>query len=131
MSQVSLQFSSINFAFLQKNEPLLFRLACLAEALFPTDPNTSLLKARQFGEALAQQVSAHSKRRPQFEERQIDLLNRLKSDGLLPKSMADMLHFIRKKGNLANHQITGTANDALTCITVSYTHLTLPTILLV
>jgi len=36
---MSVQLNSINFAFLQKNEPLLFRLACLSESLFRTDPN--------------------------------------------------------------------------------------------
>jgi type I restriction enzyme, R subunit len=107
---------SLNFSFIEKFEPLLHRLAFLAEQLFPTDPNTSLLKARQFGEAVAQQVAARSRYPASPGERQIDLLNRLKTDGLLPKSIADMLHFIRKMGNEANHGLTGNASDALTCL---------------
>jgi len=92
---------SLNFSFLEKNEPLLYRLAHLAEQLFPTDYNTSILKTRQFGEAVAQQILARSKQKAIYRETQLDLLNRLKMDGLLPKSIADMLHFIRKKGNEA------------------------------
>lgn len=107
---------SLNFSFFETAEPLLFRLACLAEQLFPTDPNTTLLKSRQFGEAIAQQVAAKANRRLPEGERQVDLLNRLRADGLLPKSVADMLHFIRKKGNEANHDLSGTASDALACI---------------
>lgn len=112
---------SLNFSFLEKREPLLFRLANLSEQLFPSDSNTSLLKSRQFGEALAQQLAARSRRPSLTGERQLDLLNRLKSDGLVPKSIADMLHFIRKKGNEANHDLTGSASDALTCLRFMHT----------
>lgn len=107
---------SLNFSFIEGREPLLYRLASLAESLFPTDPNTSLLKTRQFGEAVAQQVAAHSKRLELQDLTQVDRINRLKADGLLPRSMADMLHFIRKKGNEANHSLHDNASDALTCI---------------
>lgn len=110
---VTKEMESLNFSFIEKSEPLLFRLATLSEQLFPTDPNTSLLKSRQFGEAIAQQIAARSRRQSILNERQVDLLNRLKADGLIPKPIADMLHFIRKKGNEANHDLTGSASDAL------------------
>lgn len=105
---------SLNFSFIEEIEPVLFRLAYLSEALFSTDENTSLLKSRQFGEAVAQCIAARSSRPSMPGERQIDLLNRLKGDGLLPKSIADMLNFIRKKGNQANHDQAGSTSDALT-----------------
>ncbi len=91
--------NSQNFSFIAGTEPLLYRLAVLSEQMFSTDPNTSLLKSRQFGEAIAQQVAARSQHAGMPGERQIDLLNRLRADGLLPRSIADMLHFIRKRGN--------------------------------
>jgi hypothetical protein len=47
-----------NFAFLEPHDPQLVRLGMLAERYFPDDPNTSLLKLRQFGELLAQLVAA-------------------------------------------------------------------------
>ena len=107
---------SENFGFLESREPLLFRLAALAETIFAADPNTSLLKSRQFGEAFAQQIAIKAQRRELADERQIDLINILKRDGLLPKAIADVLHIIRKKGNEANHDYTGAAQDALACL---------------
>lgn len=62
---------SLNFSFIEKSEPLLFCLAALSEQLFPTDPNTSLLKSRQFGEAIVQQIGARSRRLGAVNERQI------------------------------------------------------------
>jgi len=46
-----------NFNFLKKHEPLFFQLAVTAEKTFSADPNTTLLKLRQLGEALAQDVA--------------------------------------------------------------------------
>ncbi len=46
-----------NFSFLKKYEPLFFQLATTAEKAFSADPNTTLLKLRQLGEALAQDVA--------------------------------------------------------------------------
>ena len=105
---------SLNFSFIEKIEPVLFRLAFLSEQFFSLDANTSMLKSRQFGEAIAQHIAARSSDPGRPGERQIDLLNRLKVDGLLPKSIADMLHLIRKKGNQANHDLVGSSSDALT-----------------
>jgi type I restriction enzyme R subunit len=48
---------SPNFAHLRPYDEQLFRLGSLAERYFPEDPNTSLLKLRQLGELLAQQVA--------------------------------------------------------------------------
>lgn len=47
-----------NFDMLEPYEPQLWRLGALAERYFAEDPNTSLLKLRQFGELLAQSVAA-------------------------------------------------------------------------
>ena len=43
-----------NFDFLREHDPLFFQLAQAAECAFAGDPNTTLLKLRQLGEALAQ-----------------------------------------------------------------------------
>jgi type I restriction enzyme R subunit len=43
-----------NFAYLQIHDDQLVRLGMLAEKYFPDDPNTCLLKLRQFAELLAQ-----------------------------------------------------------------------------
>ncbi len=50
---------SVNFAFLEPYNPQLVKLGALAERYFADDPNTCLIKLRQFGECLAQLVAAH------------------------------------------------------------------------
>jgi type I restriction enzyme R subunit len=47
-----------NFDFLKEHAPVFFQLAVAAEQQFSTDPNTILIKLRQLGEALAQDIAA-------------------------------------------------------------------------
>jgi type I restriction enzyme R subunit len=49
---------SANFDFLGTQDAQLVRLGALAERYFKDDPNTCLIKLRQFGEALAQLTAA-------------------------------------------------------------------------
>ena len=53
-------FTSPNFAFLTKYDEVLVRHAALAERYVFDDPNSALLKLRQFGELLAQHVAAYT-----------------------------------------------------------------------
>ena len=65
---------STNFAHLRHYDEQLFRLGSLAERYFPEDPNTSLLKLRQLGELLAQQVASRFGVELREEETQQQLL---------------------------------------------------------
>ena len=47
-----------NFSHLRPYDEQLFRLGVLAELYFPEGPNTALLKLRQLGEGLAQEVAS-------------------------------------------------------------------------
>ena len=49
-----------NFDMLRPYEEQLWRLGALAERYFTEDPNTSLLKLRQFSELLAQSLAARA-----------------------------------------------------------------------
>jgi hypothetical protein len=49
---------SANFGFLAEHDPLFVQIASAAEKAFPSDPNTTLIKQRQLGEALAQHIAA-------------------------------------------------------------------------
>ena len=102
-----------NFAFLAKHDELLVQLASLAERYFTDDPNTSLIKLRQFAEALAQQVAASAGVWTSDDETQADLLRRLKYSDILPRQSADLFHAIRKAGNAATHEHTATHAQAL------------------
>lgn len=47
-----------NFGFLAEHDPLFVQIAFAAEKAFSSDPNTTLIKLRQLGEALAQHIAA-------------------------------------------------------------------------
>src|SRR5262245_1000974 len=63
-------FAQSNFAFLANRDPNLVFYAARAEQYVFSDPNTCLLKLRQFGELLARHASANlglTRRTPTFE----------------------------------------------------------------
>lgn len=110
--------TSANFAFLEAHDPQLVRLGALAERYFADDPNTCLIKLRQFGETLAQLVAAKTGLFRDAQEAQSDLLRRLKFDRVIPREVADLFHHLRTVGNKATHENDGKHDDALTALKV-------------
>lgn len=102
-----------NFAHLARLQADLALLGGGAERYFADDPNTCLLKLRQFGELMAQQVAARVGIYTPDEDNQSALLSRLKGVGWLPRDVADLFHWLRKAGNEANHQFAGDHRVAL------------------
>lgn len=94
---------SLNFAFLEVHNPQLVRLGALAEQYFTSDPNTCLIKLRQFGELLAQLTAANVGLYVSGDERQLDLLRRLRDKGLLKGEVDRLFHELRRAGNEATH----------------------------
>lgn len=111
---------SPNFSHLCPYDEQLFRLGSLAERYFPDDPNTSLLKLRQLGELLAQQVASRFGVELREEESQQQLLRRLECDGVLEREVADLFHGLRRKGNLANHDLHGDHGTALKILRMAW-----------
>ena len=74
---------STNFEFLRQHNAQLYRLGALAERYFQDDPNTCLLKLRQFAELLAQLTAVNVGLFDSVEESQANLLARLKWKGIL------------------------------------------------
>ena len=107
---------SANLDFLGKQDAQLVRLGALAERYFKDDPNTCLIKLRQFGEALAQLTAAKSGLYSSPEEQQTELLRRLKFERVLPDQPADLFHQIRIVGNRAMHAQGGNHAEALTTL---------------
>ncbi|BAY38492.1 type III restriction enzyme res subunit [Nostoc sp. NIES-2111] len=104
---------SLNFSFLTVHDTQLVRLGTLAERYFADDPNTCLIKLRQFGELLAQLAAANVGLYDVEDERQIDLLNRLRDRGLLKGEVDRIFHELRKIGNAATHELSGNHRKAL------------------
>jgi len=102
-----------NFDFLKEHDPVFFQLAFAAEQLFSADPNTTLIKLRQLGEALAQDIAAHSC--IDFDEKtsQADLLFKLNRDIRLDPSIRELFHTLRIEGNKATHQFRTQHKEAM------------------
>jgi len=92
----------------------------LAEKYFTDDPNTCILKLRQFGEALAQHVASRVGLMTSTEESQFDLIRRLQDEGILPREVAQLLDEIRRAGNAASHAVRGDHATALSSLKISW-----------
>lgn len=104
--------ASMNFAFLEPYGDALIRLAALAERYFPDDPVTCNMKLRQYGELLAQETAARLGLYSSADEKQSELLSRLRREGL-PFDVLDIFHHLRQVGNRATHEHVGSHADAL------------------
>ncbi len=105
-----------NFDMLRAFDAQLWRLGALAERYFAEDPNTSLLKLRQFSELLAQSLAARTGLYTSAEESQYELIRRLQGEGMLPKEVRQVFDQIRISGNAANHGLQGDHAGALSAL---------------
>lgn len=94
---------SANFEFLKAHGLQLFRLATLAEHYFPTDPNTSLMKLRQFAEQLARDIAARTGSLRFADAKFADVLGELGRSGYAPPLTLALFHQLRVVGNDAVH----------------------------
>jgi type I restriction enzyme R subunit len=102
-----------NFAFLEEHDPLFVELATGAERVFSSDPNTTLIKLRQLGEAIAQHIA--SLVGVEFDEKtsQADLLYRLNRELQFESVTRELFHTLRIEGNKATHQFRTQHKEAL------------------
>ncbi|MGF7172787.1 type I restriction-modification system endonuclease [Azospirillum doebereinerae] len=107
---------SSNFGFLARYDVQLERLGALAERFFAEDANTSIIKTGQFAELLAQLTAAKLGMWTSPEEKQADLLRRLRDRGVLTREVGDLFHFLRKARNDAAHDLDGDHRMALSCL---------------
>ena len=110
---------SANFQFLTVHDDQLVRHATLAERYFSDDPNTCLLKLRQFAELIAFNIAARTARYDDPAKSFADVLRRLSVDRAIPREVADLFHTIRKAGNAAAHDGTGDHREALASLKVA------------
>jgi type I restriction enzyme R subunit len=92
-----------NFQFLAEHAPMLLQLAKTAEQIFASDPNTTLIKLRQLGEALAQDLATRSGLEFDATTSQADLLYRLNRELGLDPGVLGLFHTLRVEGNKATH----------------------------
>ena len=85
-----------NFGFLAEHDALFVELTASAERAFSGDPNTTLIKVRQLGEALAQHTAAMSGVEFDDQTSQADLLYRLNRELRLEPQVKELFHTLRK-----------------------------------
>lgn len=113
MTQPVLTANQSNFVFLNEYDPLFLQLAQSAERAFSADPNTTLIKLRQFAEAIAQEVAARSGVVFDEQTTQADLLYKLNRELGFDPSVRELFHILRIEGNKATHQFKTQHKEAL------------------
>ena len=110
-----------NFDFLTHHDELFVRLAKTAEACFVADPNTTLIKMRQLGEALAKTIASRVGIETDSNINQINLLKELDYSLRLDREVKEAFHTLRKLGNQAAHDFTSSSHhDALRSLQVGH-----------
>ncbi|WP_375177780.1 type I restriction-modification system endonuclease [Marinobacter mobilis] len=104
---------STNFGFLAEHDPLFTQIAAAAERAFSSDPNTTLIKLRQLGEALAQRLATYAGLEFDEQTTQADLLYRLNRELKLEPAVREMFHILRIEGNKATHQFQTQHREAM------------------
>jgi len=104
---------STNFSFLAEHDALFVQLASAAEGAFSSDPNTTLIKLRQLGEALAQHLAALSGIEFDEQTSQSELLYRLNRELRLEPQIKELFHILRIEGNKATHQFRTQHKEAM------------------
>lgn len=102
-----------NFTFLQEHDPVFFQLANNAERSFFSDPNTTLIKLRQFGEAIAQDIATRCSIVFDQQTSQNDLLFKISREIQLDPNIRTLFHTLRIEGNTATHQFVTQHREAL------------------
>lgn len=114
-----MQPTTANFEFLRPHGQQLLRLAAQAEHYFPTDPNTALIKLRQFAELLAKDVAARTGSLKSPDEPFVDILGVLGRAGYASRQSLDLFHYLRKAGNDAVHRTLDEFGPALVGLKVA------------
>src|SRR5688572_14419509 len=109
-----------NFSHLAVHDEQLARLGALAEHYFPGDPNTCLLKLRQFAELMAQDIATRFGEYSSTDEKQVDLLRRLQARRAIPREVGDLFYQVRTAGNDANHALRDDHATALAALKFSW-----------
>ncbi len=102
-----------NFSFLSEHDPLFVELAAAAERAFSSDPNTTLIKLRQLGEAIAQHLAASIGIEFDSQTAQSDLLYKINRELHLDPIVRNLFHTLRIEGNKATHEFRTQHKEAM------------------
>ena len=112
--------SNSNFSFLKEKWPILNSLGELAENNLYTDPNTTLIKLRMFGEKIVDYMFVYDKLDEPDDNRQMKKLAILKREDLIDQKMLDIFHTLRMVGNQAVHEVYDSLAEAKTALSMAF-----------
>jgi len=108
-----------NFNFLQNDWQGLAKIGEMAEYNLHKDPNTAIIKLRQFGEELINTMLKVEKFSYDKNSLAVDRILILKRAGLIPTDIENILTSLRKKGNKAAHGSYGDEQTADTLLSLA------------
>lgn len=103
---------STNFSFLKSDYPELYTITEIAEELIHIDPSSTLSKTRLFSEKISLLIWEFEDL-DTFGGSQLDRINQLYYKSILPEIIKGLLHTIRKSGNKASHDGSGSKQEAV------------------
>lgn len=110
---------SANFSFLAAHDQIFIELTSSAENLFFSDPNACLIKLRQFGEALAQNIAARIGIEFDDKTTQAELIHLISIELKFDPSIRNLFHTLRIEGNKATHQFKTQHREALAGLNIA------------
>lgn len=93
-----------NFEFLSRYWPDLSELGNTAETYLYTDSNTCVLKTGLIAEIIVRRIFQYEKMEIPSDDSQVNLINVLRREDLLPENIDKILYLVRKARNEAAHQ---------------------------
>ena len=109
-----------NFEFLKDSFPVLANFGGLSEKYLYTDSNSCLMKLGMIGETIVNLIFTYDKLPLPYDNTAVNRIDTLYREGLITHDLADILHALRKKRNLAVHENYASVEDGKALIQMAY-----------
>ena len=109
-----------NFEFLKDSFPVLANFGDLSEKYLYTDSNSCLMKLGMIGETIVNLIFTYDKLPLPYDNTAVNRIDTLYREGLITHDLADILHALRKKRNLAVHENYASVEDGKALIQMAY-----------
>lgn len=109
-----------NFDFLQDHFPILAKFGELAEQYCYNDSNSCLMKLGMIGETIVNLIFTYDHIPFPADNSAVNRINILSREGMITSDLADILHALRKKRNLAVHENYVSVDDSKALLQMTY-----------
>lgn len=109
-----------NFEFLKDSFQVLANFGELSEKYLYTDSNSCLMKLGMIGETIVNLIFTYDKLPLPYDNTAVNRIDTLYREGLITHDLADILHALRKKRNLAVHENYASIEDGKALIQMAY-----------